>query len=123
MRLDGRLGQLKCDLALEQDVEARHATLARNPRHARLAIKLKGDDLGADGEVCIEKDVEHGPDHLGLGAGEANVQGAADKGPGAVGADNKLAADDATALRGHVDVLVGFCDGDCFLAVKQDAVV
>lgn len=73
--LNGLLGAFQRYFAIKQDVEPAETTLSRNPRDTRLAVELKGDDLGAARKVGLDKDIKHSPEHFWLGACECSPNG------------------------------------------------
>lgn len=107
---DRLLCQLLGDLTLEQHIEPRHASLTRDPCHARLPVQLKCDDFRTHGKVCVQENIQDSPGHLWFRAAEADAQRVSDEGSGTIGANSVFAADLATGLGRDLDKVIMFLD-------------
>jgi hypothetical protein len=117
MVLDGLLRQRRRYLAFQKHIKPAEVPLAGNPRHARLAIELKRNNLRAPWKIGLDKGVQNRPEHLGLGPRKRCPHRLADHGPGSVRAQGILAVNLAPRARLDVNANRVFNDGRDFLAV------
>lgn len=103
--------------SVKEDIESSHATLPGDPRDTRLAVELKGHNLGRYWEIGLDESIEHRPEHLGLRTREADPEGVADSGAGAISCNGVLGLDLAAKISRHGDALVRLLDAGDVLGV------